>query len=131
MKKTGSYNRRAGLFFLRSSLFLDLLILHGIRWNKTGKEVFFLLIYIVQKGDSLGKIASRYGIKVSDLLQYNDLPDPDLLYVGQRLQIPIRRPAPVPPQHQPPRPQPSPEPLSKPMPEEVAVPLKQKTATSQ
>ncbi|WP_170270373.1 LysM peptidoglycan-binding domain-containing protein [Heliorestis acidaminivorans] len=90
-----------------------------------------MLIYIVQKGDSLGKIASRYGIKVSDLLQYNDLPDPDLLYVGQRLQIPIRRPAPVPPQHQPPRPQPSPEPLSKPMPEEVAVPLKQKTATSQ
>ena len=48
--------------------------------------------YIVQRGDSLGKIASIYEINVPMLLAANQIPDPDLLEVGQELSIP----APVP-----------------------------------
>jgi LasA protease len=48
--------------------------------------------YIVQRGDSLGKIAVLYKINVPMLLAANQIPDPDLLEVGQELVIP----APIP-----------------------------------
>ncbi|QGG46511.1 LysM peptidoglycan-binding domain-containing protein [Heliorestis convoluta] len=75
-----------------------------------------MLIYMVQQGDSLGKIAARYGITAYQIIEQNQLKNPDLLYVGQRLQIPSRRPAAVPPQHQPPRPQPAEAPPPAPQP---------------
>lgn len=46
-------------------------------------------IYFVQAGDSLGAIANRYEVSVADILSVNDLADPDTLYVGQRLNIPV------------------------------------------
>ena len=44
-------------------------------------------IYIVKKGDSLYSIASRFGISVSDLRNYNNLTSNNLS-VGQQLYIP-------------------------------------------
>ncbi len=48
--------------------------------------------YTVQAGDTLGIIAVRYGITAQMLLATNDIPNPDLLEVGQALTIP----APIP-----------------------------------
>ncbi|MCX7832711.1 MAG: LysM peptidoglycan-binding domain-containing protein [Ignavibacteria bacterium] len=53
--------------------------------NKTkpkGKEI----IYEVKEGDSLGKIALEYGIKVSDIKEWNNLQS-DVIYVGQKLKL--------------------------------------------
>jgi len=48
--------------------------------------------YIVQYGDSLGTIAEQYGISQEQLMQANEIYDPNMLSVGQQLFIPIPRP---------------------------------------
>lgn len=48
--------------------------------------------YVVQRGDSLGKIAAIYEINVAMILAANQIPNPDLLEIGQELIIP----APIP-----------------------------------
>jgi murein DD-endopeptidase MepM/ murein hydrolase activator NlpD len=45
-------------------------------------------IYIVQEGDSLTLIASRFGIKMADLMSANGISDADQLNIGQPLAIP-------------------------------------------
>ena len=45
------------------------------------------VIYMVQKGDSLWKIAKRYRTTVNDILAVNDIENPDLIYPGQKLLI--------------------------------------------
>ena len=44
-------------------------------------------IYVVQKGDSLYKIANKFGLSVSELKEYNSLKS-DILSIGQVLKIP-------------------------------------------
>jgi LysM repeat protein len=44
--------------------------------------------HVVARGDTLGRIAARYGASVSSLIAANDLGDPDLIRIGQRLQVP-------------------------------------------
>lgn len=45
------------------------------------------VIYMVQKGDTLWKIAKRYRTTVDDILSVNDIENPDLIYPGQKLLI--------------------------------------------
>ena len=44
--------------------------------------------YVVVAGDTVGKIAVKYGVDWKELAQYNKLANPDLIYVGQTLKIP-------------------------------------------
>ena len=44
--------------------------------------------YTVQRGDTLGKIASRHGTSVQALVNANGLSNPNLIHIGQVLQIP-------------------------------------------
>ena len=46
--------------------------------------------YRVQRGDTLGGIASRFGVSVAALQRANSLPRADRIYVGQSLEIPSR-----------------------------------------
>ena len=46
--------------------------------------------YTVERGDTLSEIAARSGVSVSALAEANDLTNPNLIYVGQRLTIPGR-----------------------------------------
>jgi len=46
------------------------------------------LEYIVQAGDTLGEIAVRFDVTVAEIVEANDLEDPDNLDVGQVLIIP-------------------------------------------
>lgn len=48
--------------------------------------------YVVQSGDSLGKIAQRYGVTLDLLVDANKIENPDLLEVGVTLMIPAPQP---------------------------------------
>jgi LysM repeat protein len=45
--------------------------------------------YTVKAGDSLSAIAFQYGVTVQDLMAANNLTDPDIVFVGQKLTIPV------------------------------------------
>ncbi|MGC9346660.1 MAG: LysM peptidoglycan-binding domain-containing protein [Anaerolineae bacterium] len=62
--------------------------------------------YVVQRGDTLTRIAARYGVSISELAALNGLYWNSWLYVGQRLSIPGRQSAPAP------APNPAPQPPS-------------------
>ena len=61
--------------------------------------------YVVQKGDTLGKIAGRLGVRLNDILTVNpQIWNPSLIYVGQVINLPggVSAPPPVynpPPAH--------------------------------
>jgi LysM repeat protein len=52
--------------------------------------------YVVQPGDTLWSIASRFGTSVQAIMQANGLTNPNYIYVGLTLYIPIPGP-PFPP----------------------------------
>ena len=47
-------------------------------------------IYVVQPGDTLLVIATRYNITIDDILRANNLTDPNFVFAGQRLIIPVQ-----------------------------------------
>ena len=47
------------------------------------------ILYIVKSGDTLSKIASSVGSKVSYIIHANEIPDPDRLKIGRELFLPI------------------------------------------
>jgi LysM repeat protein len=49
--------------------------------------------YTVQAGDVLWKIAEQYNISYQDLAKYNQIKNPDLIYVNQIIKIPDKTPA--------------------------------------
>jgi LysM repeat protein len=67
--------------------------------------------YRVRKGDNLTIISRRYGVSIWQMQQWNNIWNPDRIYLGQTLVIykPCRPPAPPPPppsHHHPPAPAP-------------------------
>ena len=48
--------------------------------------------HIVKKGDTLIKIAKKYGTSVSALVSYNGIKNPRLIIDGQVIQIPTEEP---------------------------------------
>lgn len=50
----------------------------------------FSLDYTVERGDTLSQIARELGIPMSDLIEANDLSNPDLIHPGQVLVVPGR-----------------------------------------
>ncbi len=45
--------------------------------------------YVVQPGDTLNSIARRYGLTTAELAKTNGLINPNLLYVGQKITLPL------------------------------------------
>jgi len=52
-----------------------------------------ILSHVIQRGESLTGIALQYGITIQAIVEANNLRNPDLIYIGQKLIIPL----PVPP----------------------------------
>jgi len=52
--------------------------------------------YVVQAGDTLYSISRQFGVNVWELAQFNNLMNPNLIYAGQVLMIPVPAPAPAP-----------------------------------
>jgi LysM repeat protein len=51
--------------------------------------------YRVRKGDSLGSIATRFGVSPQEISKANDLRNDDLVYTGEQLRIPTKNSRPV------------------------------------
>ena len=47
------------------------------------------MTYVIQEGDALTVIAEQYGISVEELCRINGIEDPDLIYVGEVIRIPV------------------------------------------
>lgn len=45
-------------------------------------------VYTVKKGDTLSGIAAKYGTTYQKLAKYNDIKNPNLIHVGQKIKIP-------------------------------------------
>jgi len=67
----------------------------GIVGPKTWEKIDSLLkkapeetIYTVKKGDSLSKIARKYGVSVSEIVKVNGISNPNLISIGQKIKIP-------------------------------------------
>lgn len=52
-------------------------------------------VYIVAAGDSLSSIADRFGVPVNTIVEFNQLADPNFVFSGQRLLIPVDGASPV------------------------------------
>ena len=52
-------------------------------------------VYVVQPGDTMLVIATRYEVSVEDILAANSLSDPNFVFAGQRLVIPVQGGSPV------------------------------------
>lgn len=47
-------------------------------------------VYTVKQGDTLSKIAAKYGTNYKVLAEYNGIKNPDVIYVGQKIRIPSK-----------------------------------------
>ena len=47
-------------------------------------------VYIIKRGDCLSVIAQKYGTTVEVLKALNNIPNPDLIYAGNKLLIPYK-----------------------------------------
>ena len=69
-------------------------------------------VHVVARGDTLHAIAWRYGLDSRDLVRWNRLANPDLIYVGQRLRLIAPQAAPVARAPEAIRPKPTPRPAA-------------------
>jgi LysM repeat protein len=69
--------------------------------------------YVVQAGDTLGGIAARFNVTVARLVSWNNIANPDVIRVGQKLYVegPLMPTTPPPPVVTTPKTAPEPEPL--------------------
>lgn len=80
-------------------------------------------VYTVKKGDTISKIAAKYGTTVSILAAYNGIENPSLIYVGQKIKIPASDPEPA-PSPDPVEPEPSAYLLCRPQLRELSIGMK-------
>lgn len=65
-------------------------LITGIEYSDSdgaGESGAAIVIYVVQKGDSLWSIAKKYGTTVDSLIEMNDIENPDRIYPGEKLLI--------------------------------------------
>ena len=56
--------------------------IHGSETRGTGS-----ITYTVQRGNTLSQIASSYGVTVNDIVEANNIQNPNLIYPGEKLRI--------------------------------------------
>lgn len=54
-----------------------------------GSEPSHVITYVVRAGDTLSGIASSYGMSYQTLASYNGIRNPNLIYPGQQIRIPL------------------------------------------
>ena len=74
--------------------------------STTSSSPAYPLVHVVNEGETLAGIARAHGVSLDEVVLHNQLSDPDLLYVGQRLTVPRATSIP-----QTPEPSPTPMPI--------------------
>ena len=64
-------------------------VLMASNTSRSNSDSSVTTTYVVKEGDSLIRIAHRYGMTVSDLTEMNDLPQGRYLMAGQKLLVPL------------------------------------------
>jgi len=62
---------------------------HTLLRIKSAEGEMKLINHVVQPGENLWSIASRYGVSVQQIMRANGISDPNMVYVGSVLQIPV------------------------------------------
>ena len=53
-----------------------------------------MITYSIRSGDTLSRVARQHGVSVRDLLVHNpQITNPNRLFIGQVIQVPVRKPA--------------------------------------
>lgn len=68
----------------------------GLTFVKPGQVLADEKVYTVRAGDTLTGIARRFGVLLRVLVEANEIKNPDLIFVGQRILIPDWKPEPPP-----------------------------------
>lgn len=68
---------------LKTDVITDVSVNENVKENDTAG----IIIYIVQKGDTLWDIAKRYHTTIDDIATLNDIENPDKIMVGEKLLI--------------------------------------------
>ena len=55
-----------------------------------------IVMYKIQAGDVLSAIAKKFDVSINAIIEENNLEDPERLYIGQELRIPLGTPTPLP-----------------------------------
>ena len=84
------------------AVLISLLLLTGVVWTSSAQEATpevtdgvsaspepEYITYTIQPGDSLGAIASRFGVTARAIMALNDIANPELIYAGQTIRIPV------------------------------------------
>ena len=74
-----------GLFILDSTKIINN---GGYNWTRTDTLSENFITYTVVWGDTLYSLARRYNTTVNELVRLNNIKNPNLIYVGQKLKIP-------------------------------------------
>lgn len=69
----------------------------AIAAQQTSAQSVGAFIYVVQRGDTLASIARRFGTTVQAIAQVNNIYNPNLIFAGQQLLIPVGTQPPTPP----------------------------------
>lgn len=49
-----------------------------------------MIVHIVQSGDTLYVLSKRYSVSIQEIIDANNLANPNVLVVGQKLTIPVQ-----------------------------------------
>ncbi|MFM7171898.1 MAG: LysM peptidoglycan-binding domain-containing protein, partial [Caldilinea sp.] len=60
----------------------------GVWWGPVPSAWAQEIVHVVAGGENLSILARRYGLSQQELAAYNGIANPNLLWVGQQLQIP-------------------------------------------
>lgn len=70
---------------------MEACMINDIKFIDMDKEILDIMpsitVYVVQKNDTLWKIAKMYNTSVDEIIALNDIENPDLLYPGEKLLI--------------------------------------------
>ncbi len=72
-------------FVFIAALMAILILTMGVSFVAQGQQQ---TTYVVQYGDTLYRISIRFGVTIQSLVTANAIPNPNLIYAGQRLVIP-------------------------------------------
>ncbi|MEF9931050.1 MAG: transglycosylase SLT domain-containing protein [Bacteroidales bacterium] len=75
------------IYTYKDSIYFNPIVYNRFKENRVAANEVSARIHTVKRGETLGKIAVKYGVKLSDLQKWNRLNSKSVLGIGQKLKI--------------------------------------------